>query len=312
VGGSTAIWAKRLGGRIGLAVALVAVSCLAAFAAPTLMGWSDLLARPHPHADARLSYGGAAQQVVDVWRPAGKGPFPVVFMIHGGCWNSKVANLTIMDYAADDLRRRGVAVWNIDYRGYDVAGGGYPGTYQDVAMAARLLVKHAGREGLDLDRLVVLGHSAGGHLAVWLAGKGAIHGGPLAGPSGLHPKAVLVLGGLPDLATAADGCGPKSVAAMTGPASAARPDPLSDTSGAALLPLGIPQIVINAADDGIAPPTVGQAWAAKAAASGDRVTRLVPAGGHVEEIAPGSAAWDGAAERVAGVLVSGPQAGVRP
>ncbi len=300
------IRATRFGRGVGLGFALGVIGGACALAAPALMDWNDLLGRPHPHADERLSYGGATQQVVDVWRPAGKGPFPVVFMIHGGCWSSKVANLTIMDYAADDLRRRGVAVCNIDYRGYDVPGGGYPGTYQDVATAARLLEKDAGREGLDLSRLAVLGHSAGGHLAVWIVGKGAIRSGPLAGASGLHPKAVLVLGGLPDLATAADGCGPESVAAMVGPASAARPDPLSDTSGAAVLPLRVPQIVINAADDGIAPPAVGEAWTAKAVSAGDKVKRLVPPGGHVEEIAPGSTAWDEAAERVVAAL------GVRP
>ena len=59
-------------------------------------------------------------------------------MVHGGCWQTEIADRTIMNWVADDLRRRGIAVWNIDYRGVD-RGGGYPGTFQDVAAAADAL-----------------------------------------------------------------------------------------------------------------------------------------------------------------------------
>src|SRR5262252_800336 len=101
-----------------------------------LMDWPALLGRPLPTGAERIAYGPSPEQVADLWLPAGKGPFPVVLMVHGGCWLSDVAKLTIMNYAAEDLRRRGYAVWNIEYRGVDRPGGGYPGTFEDVAAGA--------------------------------------------------------------------------------------------------------------------------------------------------------------------------------
>ena len=103
-------------------------------------------------------------------------------MVHGGCWQTEIADRRIMNWIADDLRRRGIAVWNIDYRGVDRAGGGYPGTFQDAAAAADALRDHAARYNLDLSRLVATGHSAGGHLALWLAGAAA----PAAGLAAAH------------------------------------------------------------------------------------------------------------------------------
>ena len=287
------------------AAAFCAVALLLAAAAPApLMGWDDLQRRPLPQADATIAYGPAPEQRVQLWRPAGRGPFPVVFMIHGGCWRSNLANLTIMNYAADDLRRRGIAVWNVEYRGIDRPGGGYPGTYQDVSAAAETLAREAGPRGLRLDRLAIVGHSAGGHLAVWLAGSGKIGAGPLKQPPALHPAAVISLGGLPDLATAGAGCGEKAVTAIAGAASAGRPDPLADTSGAALLPLGVRQVVLNGALDDTSTPQLAAAYAARARTAGDRVALIVvPAEGHVEEIAPGAAAWDRAAAIVARTLI---------
>jgi len=100
-------------------------------------------------------------------------------MVHGGCWQTEIADRRIMNWIADDLRRRGIAVWNIDYRGIDRAGGGYPGTFADAATAADALRQHSARHRLDIGRLVAVGHSAGGHLALWLAARAQWHGGPL-------------------------------------------------------------------------------------------------------------------------------------
>jgi acetyl esterase/lipase len=136
-----------------------------------LLKWPDLLTRPRPEPDATVRYGEAALQVVDVWLPKRSGRHPVVVLIHGGCWQSEVADRRIMNWIADDLRKRGIAVWNIDYRGVDRAGGGYPGTFADVAAAADALREHAAQYKLDLSSVVALGHSAGGHLALWLAGR---------------------------------------------------------------------------------------------------------------------------------------------
>src|SRR5688500_17760395 len=145
-----------------------------------LMAWPDLLERPRPAPTATLHYGEDPLQVADLWLPEGDGPHPTVLMVHGGCWQSDIADRSIMNWIADDLRRRGLAVWNIDYRGVDRAGGGYPGTFLDAAAAADALRDHASRYRLDLNRLVAAGHSAGGHLALWLAARPRLpHDSPL-------------------------------------------------------------------------------------------------------------------------------------
>ena len=137
---------------------------------------------------------------MDLWLPEGRGPHPTVLMVHGGCWQTEIADRTIMNWIADDLRRRGIAVWNIDYRGVDRPGGGYPGTFQDVAAAADALRAMPARIDLDLSRLVAIGHSAGGHLALWLAGAAAAAAGsPLRTADPCAIRAVISLGGLPDL-----------------------------------------------------------------------------------------------------------------
>jgi hypothetical protein len=92
-----------------------------------LMKWPDLLERPRPEPSETISYGDKGMQRVDLWLPSGKGPHPTVLMVHGGCWQTEIADRRIMNWIADDLRTRGIAVWNIDYRGVDREGGGYPG-----------------------------------------------------------------------------------------------------------------------------------------------------------------------------------------
>lgn len=136
-----------------------------------LLVWPDLLTRERPQPSATIAYGSSGLQVVDLWLPAGKGPHPTVLMVHGGCWQTEIADRRIMNWISDDLRRRGIAVWNIDYRGVDKEGGGYPGTFLDAAAAADALRAHAPRYNLDIDPLVAVGHSAGGHLALWLAAR---------------------------------------------------------------------------------------------------------------------------------------------
>ncbi len=143
------------------------------------MKWPALLERPRPEPDSTHAYGPDQMQKADLWLPAGDGPHPTVLMVHGGCWQTEIADRRIMNWIADDLRKRGIAVWNIDYRGVDRAGGGYPGTFADAAAAADALAGQAERHRLDLRPLVAVGHSAGGHLALWLAARAQWRGGPL-------------------------------------------------------------------------------------------------------------------------------------
>ncbi|NTS64264.1 alpha/beta hydrolase [Sphingomonas sp. HHU CXW] len=256
--------------------------------------WPDLTKRPRPAPDATVSYGEDSMQKVDVWLPRGAGPHPVVVMVHGGCWQTKIADRTLMNWVADDLRRSGVAVWNIDYRGVDRAGGGYPGTFMDAANAADQLLVSAREYNLDTKHVVAVGHSAGGHLALWLAARSRLPASsPLHGAKPLNIAHVVSLGGLPDLeATAAspdNGCGTEVVAKLVG---TGRRDPYADTSVPRLLPLGVPQSLVNGREDRIIPYRMATDYVARATTAGDRATlTTVPNTGHVELVAPETAAW---------------------
>ncbi|MDR7101356.1 alpha/beta hydrolase [Croceicoccus sp. BE223] len=277
-------------------------------AAPSVMTYADFQQLSQPPAPATLAYGDDPLQVVELWKPDGKGPFPVVLLLHGGCWQSGVARADIMHRQAAALVAKGVAVWSVEYRGVDMPGGGYPGTFADVAAAADLLARTGAEHDLDTSRVVAMGHSAGGHLALWLAARPRI-----APTSALHGSAplkitgVVSLGGLPDLAAArteaAEACGVDTVDRLVGPVTPAHPDPYADTSPVALLPIGVPQVQISGEDDGIAPPRFAEAYAAKALAKGERVvSRTIPAQGHFELIVPGTPAGDAAIDAAVDLL----------
>jgi acetyl esterase/lipase len=294
---------------LALAAVLALAACAMAEPGPPppparLMTWPDLLGRPRPQPTATIAYGADPLQVADLWLPAGPGRHPVVLMVHGGCWQTEIADRTIMNWIAEDLRRRGIAVWNIDYRGVDRPGGGYPGTFQDVAAAADALRARAAHYRLDLSRLVAIGHSAGGHLALWLAGRPRLpRGSPLRSARPLSIREAISLGGLPDLEEAArseNGCGNAVIGRLTNGGSAApRPNPYADTSVPRLAPLGLKQVLINGRQDRIIPVAYAEAYAAPMRAAGDDVrVRMLDRTGHVELIAPETAAWAAAVEEI--------------
>ena len=295
--------------RLFLAAALLLpLAVMPTPAAADLLTWSVLTARPKPVADATIAYGPDQMQKVDVWLPKGKGPFPVVVMVHGGCWTTSIADRSLMNWVADDLRKDGIAVWNIDYRGVDRAGGGYPGSFEDAAKATDALTANAATFSLDTRRIVAIGHSAGGHLALWLAARAKLPAAsPLHSSTPLHIDHVISLGGLPDLeataATPANGCGTEVVAKLVGMPSAARADVYADTSVPRLLPLGIVQDLVNGREDRIIPFPFATDYVAKAKTAGDTaLLHTIPATGHVELVAPETAAWAEAKRLIAAAL----------
>ncbi len=266
-------------------------------AAPQLMKWPDLLTRTRPEPTATITYGSDSLQVADLWLPDGRGPHPTVLMVHGGCWQTEIADRTIMNWIANDLRRRGIAVWNIDYRGVDRPGGGYPGTFLDAASAADALRVHAARYRLDLSRLTAVGHSAGGHLAMWLAARPRLaRSSALRTGTPIPIRTVVSLGGLPDLEQAArppgSGCGTEVIGKISG-------GHYTETSLPRLAPLGIRQVLVNGVQDRIIPTAYATDYAAAMRAKGDSVVvRMVDRTGHVELIAPDSVAWRTAVEEI--------------
>jgi acetyl esterase/lipase len=120
----------------------------------------------------RYSYGSSPLQVADLRLPLEKGEelFPVVICVHGGFWKNRVP-LDIMNPLTEDLTSRGLATWNIEYRRVGDEGGGWPGLFHDVSNGTDFLRQIADENHLDLSRVVVVGHSAGGHIGLWLAAR---------------------------------------------------------------------------------------------------------------------------------------------
>ena len=262
-----------------------------------LMSWPDLTNRPLPVPDQTISYGALDQQVVDIWIPEADGPHPVVLMVHGGCWQKAIADRTLMNYAAADLRARGIAVWNIEYRGVDEDGGGYPGTFKDVAAAAKALSDKGPEMGLNTDRIIGFGHSAGGHLVAWLATQDNLPSqSPIADAPITTLYGIINSGGLADLEASEPVTLPSCLSAiadqLTGPESHDRENVYSDTSPAMLQPSRTIQYSVNGARDRIAPPQLGIAYTALVNEAGGSALYEEVFGGHVELISPGTYAWE--------------------
>lgn len=271
--------------------------------------FNQLLAQPRAAADHRIAYGADALQFGELWLPRGPGRHPVIVLIHGGCWRADLPGTELMDYMAADLRDRGYAVWNLEYRRIGHPGGGYPGTFQDVAAGLDHLRVLAPRHSLDLRRVAVSGHSAGGHLALWTAARDRLPAdSPLHTANPLPIRGVVSLAGIADLdtyrRTGPDACGgPSTIDGLVGVQQPGGRDVFADTSPPALLPLGDRQVVISGALDPIVPPRFGEDYAAAAAASGDPARSVVlPGAGHFEVIDPTSAVWPRITDAFAGLL----------
>lgn len=158
--------------------------------------------------------------------------------------------------------------------------------------------ERAGEWNLDLSRVTGIGHSAGGHLILWLAPRSRLpDDSPLRVSDPRVIKGVVVSNGLADLEASRSVTLPSCLDAVydqpTGPASPERPDPLSDTSPARLFPVGVPFVNVNASEDRVAPPMLGEALTRKAEAAGDSAALvIIPATGHVELVSPGTEAFD--------------------
>lgn len=260
---------------------------------------SDINALHSKPADEQIVYGSEPLQFGRLRLPNSEGPHPVAIVIHGGCWTSKFATIQNTEALADALRDQGMATWNIEYRGTDASGGGWPGTFEDVGSAADFLREIASKYSLDLSRVVVVGHSAGGHLALWLAARHKIQPeSALFKENPLVLRGVIALGGIPDLkafrklGNSDQGCGEDVVGKLLGGAPDLVSEHFMEASPKELLPLGAPQILIYGADDLVVPAELGRAYMQVAQKKGDSVELFVVKGAaHHEYAAPNSVAW---------------------
>jgi len=274
---------------------LLACACAGAVqAAP--MKLSDYMALSGPAPSATFHYGSAPSQYAELFLPAGEGPFPVAVLVHGGCWTKEFGGIVQLRNMAGALARHGIAAWNVEYRRVDEEGGGYPGMYLDMNAALETLRREARKHPLDLERLVAVGHSAGGQLVQWLAARPRIPASsPLFQADALAVKNVVSLGGLADLRHEAEliktSCD-RDTAQLAGAPSQARPDVFSDTNAGELMPNGSRTILVTGELDTISPPRVAHDFARRARAAGDRAEVVIlPGASHYDEVAASSPSW---------------------
>ena len=257
----------------------------------------DLLAMPHDAPDARVTYGEDSSQYGELRVPPGPGPHPVVVLIHGGCWRefSAVGSIGPM---ADAFKAEGVVSWSVEYRRLHQPGGGWPGTYLDVGRAVDHLRSLDGPYNLDLSRVIVVGHSAGGHLAMWVAARPRLPAStPLYVADPLPIRGVVDLSGTPDMSSNAlsalpGACGEDVVFAMLGGTPADVPERYAQTSAIRMLPLGLPQALIWGARDDQVPLAIAERYTRAARRAGDRVRLMVDStAGHFETASPNSRLW---------------------
>ncbi|NLG54625.1 MAG: alpha/beta hydrolase [Rhodococcus sp.] len=235
----------------------------------------------------KIRYGEHTQQFGHFYPPAdAAGPVPVVVVIHGGFWKSDYS-LAVESAFCRDLVEHGVAVWNIEYRRLG-AGGHWPEMSADVVAAFNALtgpVADAAPIELDLTQVRVIGHSAGGQLAVWLAGQRGLNM-----PIGW----VVSQAGALDLVTASErGRRISYIEDLFGVSYDDDPQVYRSASPMHRVPIGVPVLCLHGDDDAQVPVSVSRRYADAAEASGDEVVLNVLADtDHFAFLAPGSAAWE--------------------
>jgi acetyl esterase/lipase len=253
----------------------------------------DVMSRPAPPPDHTAHYGPHPEQVVDLRLPRGDEPSrdTLVVLIHGGFW--KVAyDRTHTGPLADALARAGYTVAVPEYRRVGSPGGGWPGTFDDLAVFFESLGMITAAHGIRTGRTVLVGHSAGGHLALWAAARHRLPPGSLWRTQG-RPDAVVSLAGCSSLDLADGwGLGDDATAKLLGGDARSVPERYALADPAALLPLGVPVTLVHGTDDTTVPIAMSREYAARAGKAGDDV-RLVELPGmeHFGLIDPLSPAW---------------------
>jgi acetyl esterase/lipase len=292
---------SRVGGPLLL---LFPVACSHRAVASHPVTW-DEISRPSAFPGRRISYGPSPQNFGELLLPSGRGPHPVAVLLHGGCWRARY-DLGYMARAARALARQGIATWTLEYRRVGDAGGGWPGTFEDAARGTDHLRVLARTEPLDLSRVVFVGHSAGGHLALWLAARPGLPPGTLlASPDPLRPKGVVGLAAIANLALYATGPIPcnASVAALMGAGPAEAPDRYGQANPIELAPLGVPSVLLRGSMDDVVPAEQAESFVAAARARGDDArSRTFDGAGHFDLVAPFSPAWPEVAREISAML----------
>lgn len=241
----------------------------------------------------RIAYGGHPDQFGELTVPDRSLPRALVVVLHGGFWRSGY-DLSLMRPLCADLAAAGFATWNVEYRRLG-SGGGWTATFDDVALAVDQLTT-LGSTRYDLNRVLAVGHSAGGHLAVWAAARAGLpRGAPGAGPR-IRIAGAVSQAGVLDLA-AGRLLGGGAVDALVGGSPASVPERYALASPAQRLPLRVPSICVHGTADDVVPVAQSERFVQRAVAAGDRSELVRVEGvGHMDVIDVRSPAWRSCAD----------------
>jgi acetyl esterase/lipase len=244
-------------------------------------------------------YGPGPEQWGELWLPdpgAGGAPPPLAVLVHGGFWRAPRTCALLRPLAAA-LARDGWAAWNLEYRRVGQPGAGWPGTCEDVAAGVHAVAGLAGAHRLDLDRVLLVGHSAGGQLALLAAARPG---------AASRARAVVSLAGVVDLVDGARaGIGEGAVAAFLGATPDQAPERYAAASPLARLPLGLRQLLVHGDADPRVPVDQSRRYVAAATAAGDPAELLeLPGVDHMALIDPTSPAWRRVAARLLDLLAT--------
>lgn len=256
-------------------------------APPGIMTAAALADFPQPAADHVIAYGGEPLQFGELRLPEGEGPFPVIVLIHGGCWLSEY-DIAHSRKLAAAFPAEGIASWSLEYRRVGDPGGAWPGTFDDIEAGYAALSGLVDEYSLDPERVIVGGHSAGGHLALWIAQR--IEELEPAGV--IRPRGVLGLAPAPDLEFLHEHgtCGNAATRLMGG-SPEEYPERYAAGSVAHRIPRSTPQIAVVGRYDETWRP-VGVRYARAAAEQGAPIEVIdAPESGHYEMIDPDSTTW---------------------
>ena len=225
----------------------------------------------------RLTYGTDPFQFGDLLLPEGAGPNPVAIVVHGGFWRSTYG----LDYITpfcEALTASGIATWNLEYRRIGNDGGGWPGTLDDIAAGADYVDLIAARFNLDLSQVIAIGHSAGGHLAMWLASRKRLLSGAIS------------LAGVVDLRRAWElHLSNTVVADFLGGDPEEFPERYDQASPIEQLPFGIPQRLFHGTADASVPFEISERYVHTAQLRGDDAELITLENtGHFEMVDPGT------------------------
>lgn len=235
-----------------------------------------------------IRYGPSVHEEADLHLPATPRP-PVVCLLHGGFWRMPYGR-DQMTAIANDLASRGLAVWNLEYARLGTPQAGWPGIMDDVAAGIDHLARLSDQGiDLDLDRVAVVGHSAGGQLALWIAGRSRSRS---AQTPRVRVLAAVGLSPIADLARAYDlKVGGESVAELLGGTPSQHPERVQAASPIEMLPLSVRQLVLHGTADDVVPIDLSRRYLRAAEASGDTVELIELSGtGHMEYLDPSSEA----------------------